>query len=159
MLFYTEIFLNCPSSAVTQEIPVVNGFPVPPRFAFAFTKATAVINGVIYDSDELPLRDIRVPCTCSSMFPVLDLSPVYGDPSVFFPGQAQQFYTEFVTYSAFQSNFADEARNPATFQGYRAITVTAGVWPGGTVDDFGHLNHGSAYAYQGFPFGFVPGLR
>lgn len=153
--FHTEIFLNCPSTAVTASLPTP-AFPTPPRFAFAFTKNTALIAGVIFDSDEFPLRDIRVPCTCQSMFPVLDLSPVYGDPSVFFPGQQQLFYTEFYTYSIFAANANTEAANPATFQGYRGITVTAGVWPGGTGDDFGHLNHGSAAAYQGV---LNPGLR
>jgi hypothetical protein len=155
-LFHTEIFLNCPSAAVVAEVPVAAGFPVSPLFAFAFTKSTALINGVIYDSDEFPLRDIRIPCTCQSMFPLLDLNPVYGDPSVFFPGQQQLFYTELVTYSLFQADVVTVAANPPTFQGYRSITVTSGVWPGGTADDFGGLNNGSAAAYQGI---VAPGFR
>ena len=93
-IFHTEIFLICPSPVRVERpvVPTANGFPAPPRIAFAVTKATALIGGVIYNDNEEPLRNIIVPCGCSSMFPVLTLNPVYGDPTA----TNFLFYTELV---------------------------------------------------------------
>jgi hypothetical protein len=148
--FHTEIFLICPSpTTVLPVLPVSNGFPTPPRIAYAAARANALIVGVIYDEDEAPLRNITLPCNCSSMFPVLDINAVYGDPSA-----SSVFYTELATYTTVSG-----AEDPRTFTGYRSITVTAGgVWPGGTGDDFGRLHNGSAAAYLNLIEG-VPGLR
>jgi hypothetical protein len=136
-VFHTEIFLVCPSANVTGVLLVADGFPAPPKFAFAFTKAAALIGGVVYNDDEVPLRNIFVPCGCLSMFPVLTLNPVYGDPTA----TNFLFYTELVA-------FPYVAATPNTFMGYRSIIVTAGVWPGGTGDDFGRLNNGSVNRYE-----------
>jgi len=148
--FHTEIFVVCPSpTTVLPILPISSGFPPPPKIAYAATKASALIVGVIYDEDEAPLRNITLPCNCSSMFPVLDINSVYGDPAA-----SSVFYTELATYTTASSMSA-----PNTFTGYRSITVTAGgIWPGGTADDFGRLNNGSAAAYLNVP-GWVPGLR
>lgn len=145
--FHTEIYLVCPSpSTVLSVLPVSRDFPPAPRIAYAPARSGALIVGVIYDEDEAPLRNITLPCNCSSMFPVLDINPVYGDPSA-----SSTFYTELVTYTTF-------TETPNTFTGYRGITVTAGVWPGGTGDDFGRLNNGSAAAYLNISGG-AAGLR
>jgi len=144
-VFHTEIFLICPSPSVLAVVPVLNGFPAPPRIAFAATKPTALIGGVIYDDNEFPLRNIFVPCGCQSMFPVLTLNTVYGDPNA----TNFLFYTELVTYGG---GIPAVPPGPNTFMGYRSIIVTAGVWPGGTGDDFGRLNNGSANRYQDINF-------
>jgi hypothetical protein len=142
-VFHTEITLVCPSPTfLLIWVPVSNGFPAAPPIAFAATKATALIAGVIYDDDEVPLRNITVPCVCITSLPLLTINTVYGDPTA----TNVVFYTELVTYSAIPSGA------PNTFTGYRAITVTAGVWPGGTGDDFGRLNNGSANRYQDLNF-------
>jgi hypothetical protein len=143
LVFHTEIFLICPGPNVLAVVPVVNGFPPAPPIAFAVTKPSALIFGVIYNDDEEPLRNITLPCGCSSMFPVLTINTVYGDPKA----TNFLFYTELVTYSG-----PAIPASPNTFTGYRAITVTAGVWPGGTGEDFGRLNNGSANRYQDINF-------
>jgi hypothetical protein len=142
-VFHTEISVVCPSpTTVLPVVPVVNGFPAPPVIAFATTKPAALIFGVVYDNFEVPLRNITLPCVCISTFPVLTINTVYGDPTA-----ASLFYTEIVTYPGPAIPAA-----PATFMGYRAITVTAGTFPGGTGDEFGRLNNGSANRYQDIDF-------
>jgi len=147
-VFHTEIFLVCPSpTTVLPVLPVSAGFPTAPNIAYAPTKSVALILGVVYDEDEAPQRNITLPCNCSSMFPVLDINSVYGNPA------SNLYYTELVTYTG-----GTPPLLPNTFTGYRSITVTAGgIWPGGTGDDFGRLNNGSAAAYLNLPFS--PGLR
>jgi hypothetical protein len=154
--FHTEIFLNCPSPAVLSVFPVSAGFPPQPRTAFDLGGVAVV--GVVYNDDEEPLVDFFLPCACSSMFPVLTINPVFGDPTK----GSGFFYTEMVTYSL---PIPAEVANPETFTGYRAVTITDVVWPGGTGEDFGRLNNGAAANYLNF-FGFnngqaivVPGLR
>jgi hypothetical protein len=145
-LFQTTIFLVCPSSQVLAEIPPANGFPAPPAIAFGASRDTSGITGVIYDADEFPLRDIRVPCVCITPLPVLTINAVYGDPT-----EALLFYTELYTYA-----YPPAPASPRTFTGYRHIRVTTAIWPGGQGDEFARLNNGSAAAYQGV---LIPGLR
>jgi hypothetical protein len=147
----------CPSPALTSELPEP-AFPSAPNFAFSPTLVGAKISGVVYDSDEAVLRDIKLPCVCLSTFPVLTINPVYGDATVFAPGQQLLFYTELFTYTAIAPTSIPA--NPNTFTGYRSIVVKHPVWPGGSGDDFGSLNNGSAAAYLSNDFAIVPpGLR
>jgi hypothetical protein len=146
--FHTEIYLNCPSPAIlTATFAPALGFPVAPATAFSLSAPT--VQGVVFNGDEEPLLDFELPCSCSSMFPVLSINPVYGDPSV----GSLFLYTELVTYS-----FSVPA-NPPTFTGYRSVVITDPVWPGGTGDDFGRLNNGSAAVYLNLVPPVVRGLR
>jgi hypothetical protein len=133
--FATEIFLNCLSPQIISRLPSPP-FPQAPATAFALTGLA--VRGVVYKDNEEPILDFDLPCSCSSMFPVTNISPVYGDPGV----GSGFFYTELVTYT-----LPPIPANPETFTGYRAVTITQGVWPGGTADDFGRLNNGSAAFY------------
>ena len=154
---HTEIYLVCPSSAITSALPAPT-FPPAPSFAFATTPSSGKIFGVIYDSDETPLRNVKLPCECLSTIPVLSINSVYGDPAVFSSGQQPFFYTKLFTYGF--SGPGSIPADPNTFTGYRSILVSGTVWPGGTGNEFGPLNNGSAAAYQAGSFSSVPpGLR
>ena len=143
-VFHTEIFLMCPNQTILDVMPVGVGFPAPPPIAYAPLRSSALIVGIIYNDDEVPQRDIQLPCGCSSMFDVLNISNVYGNPTA----TNSLFYTELLTYAG-----PSIPATPNTFTGYRAITVTAGgIWPGATGDDFGRLNNGSAQRYQDINF-------
>ena len=98
--------------------------------------------GVIYDEDELPLRNVSVPCVCLTSLPVLTINGVYADP--FVSPLAGLFYTEILSRSA-------------NFTGYRSIVVTAGSLAGGQLDDFGRLNNGSSSLYT-TPASLPPGV-
>jgi hypothetical protein len=130
---HTTIFLVCPSSAVTDEIPPSRGFPSPPPIAFGATKETSSIVGVIYDDAEVPLRNIQVPCVCLTPLPVLTINSVYGNLAT--SPHTGQFYTEIFSLVG------------RSFTGYRNVVVTSGAWPGGQRDEFGRLHNGSASAY------------
>jgi len=167
--FATTIFLICPGPLVLSALSGP-GYPAPPLIAYAPAQPGFVF-GVLYDDDEDVLIDFRLPCNCSSMFQLsTDISPLYGDVFSFLPEFVS--YTELFTYNLAgvfpvpTVTTPGSPLNPRTFTGYRGITVTDTIWPGGTGDGFGRLANGSAYNYRVNgndhdlfgPF-FVPGLR
>jgi hypothetical protein len=170
-VFHTTIYLVCPTSTVFPSGP---GFPL-----VNFTPGPHTLLGYLYDARERKIIDYTVFCSCLTMFD-LETLPLYGNPFQLPDGLS---YTELVSYEPATGPIIDatdpeaievatlppgpEATNPRAFVAYRQILVDAGIWPGGSGDDFGRTNNGSAYNYRvnlSDPFvpnpqRFVPGLR
>lgn len=154
--FVTTIHLVCPSDVLYVESGIVpaNGFPLRPPSA-------STLFGLLYDDDENFLLDFFVTCTCSNMFQLATVSPLYAALSPSF-----LTYTELLTYNVVGAltpvcPSANVACNPLVFTGYRAVSVI------GVFDGFGRLNNGAAFNYRNAgddhvglfnPF-FTPGLR
>lgn len=172
--FNTLIHLVCPGPNVVGPAGVLSpqkGFGVAPPIAYLPSipaSGIGSITGIVYSGDEEPVADFFLPCNCSSMFDLDQVSVAYTQPLRLGPSLLS--YTELFTHNP--PLFAPPT--PAafvapTFVGYRNIGVSTA--PGG--DSFGRMNNGSAYNYRvngsdpilgGFdPFGpppfFVPGIR
>lgn len=149
--FVTTLHLICPNPTVYAEAGLFGPvFPNPPLSAFTLL-------GFLYDDDENFILDFFLNCSCSSMFQLASVSPLFA-------ALAPSFltYTELVTYTV--NGLAAPpaiALNPPAFTGYRAVNVV------GQSDGFGRLNNGAAYNYRnaGDEFiglsapNFTPGLR
>jgi hypothetical protein len=153
----TSIVFICPSVAITGCLPVGPAPPcstlVPSLIAGAppldypsprpvtGADSNAVIRGVVYDDDELSLRDITTTCDCVTIRRVTELEPtVYADPVL----AANGTYTEL--------RGGEPGVEPErSFTGYRAIRVLGSL----TLDDWGRLHSASADALAGTS----PGLR
>jgi hypothetical protein len=171
--FFTTIYLVCPTSTVFNALPPTRGFPEQ-----NLTPGPHTLLGYLYDDRERKILDYTVFCTCISMYSLEQLSPLYGS-ALQLPGDLS--YTELVSYEPPTGAITDpgppievatqappaEATNPRAFVAYRQIFINSIFWPGGSGDDFGRTNNGSAYNYRvnlSDPFvpnppRFVPGLR
>jgi len=153
--FVTTLHLICPNTIIYSEAGLFPPlFPQPPLSA-------STLLGFLYDDDENFILDFFLTCSCSSMFQLASISPLYG-------ALAPSFltYTELVTQNpvgqlAPVCPSANPVCNPPAFTGYRAVSVV------GVFDGFGRLNNGAAYNYRNagdeflglFPPNFTPGLR
>jgi hypothetical protein len=149
--FLTTIHLICPNSTVYAESGLFAPlFPNPPLVAVN-------LFGQLYNDDEDFIVDYFVACSCSSMFQLSTITPVYG---LFAPSFLT--YTELTTYNVVGAAAPPAiALNPPSFTGYRAIQVI------GALDGFGRLANGAAYNYTNagnhfiglFAPNFTPGIR
>lgn len=145
----TTIVFICPSVAITgctggtngcgstSSNSVIQGAPVIDITTARSTGSAdtnAVLRGVVYDDDELSLRDITTTCNCVTIRRVTELeATVYTDPVLAANG----------TYTEIRGGEPLVAQR--SFTGYRAMRVLGSL----TIDDWGRLLNGSANAILG----------
>jgi hypothetical protein len=120
----TSLLLVCPNSNVTGAFPSDQGFPAAPAVA-------SILDGLVYDTDENLLVNIRIPCKCLTITKVTDIAPVYADAS-----QAPNG-----TYTELYGEPSGSSVTRPSFTGYRSIRVSP-TTP--SFDLFGRLSNGSA---------------
>jgi hypothetical protein len=136
----TTIVFICPSTAITgtgSTGGVIQGAPIIDIITARSTGSSdtnAVLRGVVYDDDELSLRDITTTCNCVTIRRVTELeATVYIDPVL----AANGTYTEI--------RGGEPLIAQRSFTGYRAMRVLGSL----TIDDWGRLLNGSSNAIMG----------
>jgi hypothetical protein len=119
----TSLLLVCPNSLVTGAFPS-------PTFPAAPTTAS-FLDGLVYDTDENLLVNLRFPCKCLQITKVTDLAPAYADAS-----QAPNG-----TYTELYGEPSGSSVTRPSFTGYRSIRVSP-TTP--SFDLFGRLSNASA---------------
>jgi len=120
----TLLLLVCPGSNVTGAFPTSEGFPAAPAVA-------SFIDGIIYDTDENFLVNIRLTCKCLTATKVTAIAPVYSDASAAPNG----------TYTELYGEPSSSSPTRPSFTGYRSIRVSP-TTP--SFDLFGRLSNASA---------------
>jgi hypothetical protein len=135
----TTLVLICPSTAITGCQVSAGGctgaadsiIATAPTLAVASARplgasdTNGLLRGLVFDDDELVLRDIVMTCNCVTIKRVNEIDPVYT--SVAHPNGT---YTEL--------RGGDPLLGDRTFTGYRAIRVLGTL----TLDDWGRLSNG-----------------
>jgi len=136
-LVHAELTLVCPRTTIQGDIgaafPVRGGFPkiVPP-----FNSSTTSIVGRVYDTHEVPLRDVSITCDCLTQIALLAIDPIYSAPEA-----SLGTYTELEV----QDPNPTTGLTTGTFTGYWSSLTT-----GSAVNNyFGRLSNGSRDSMRG----------
>jgi hypothetical protein len=165
--FATSLYLVCPNANIQAPdqgpggVFPQNAFPdLDPDSAASLASgdASAAIQGVVFNDEELFINDIFLTCNCLTIRTLLSI----GGPYVDLGKAPNGTYTELLGGTApFAQGCADDqaAGCARSFAAYRAISINASSVGGSTIDDFGRTWNASVQSLGGRSVGTVTPAR
>jgi hypothetical protein len=164
--FATSLYLVCPDASIQAQNTGPGGvftqtaFPdLVPDSAASLTSgdASAAIQGVVFNDEELFINDIFLTCDCLTIRTLLSI----GGPYVDLGKAPNGTYTELLGGTAPFAQCADSdvAGCARSFAAYRAISINASSVGGSTIDDFGRTWNANVLSLGGRSVGTVTPAR
>jgi hypothetical protein len=164
--FATSLYLVCPDASIQAQNTGAGGVFIVPTFpdlipdsAASLTSgdASAAIQGVVFNDEELFINDIFLTCDCLTIRTLLSI----GGPYVDLGKAPNGTYTELLGGTApfALCSDSDVAGCSRSFAAYRAIVINAAAVGGSTIDDFGRTWMAHWQSLGGRTVGSVQTLR